>query len=171
MIKIIIADDHAIVKQGLKMLIQDQADMQYAGEADSGPELLEKLKNNKFDLLILDICMPESDIFDILDRMKIMEIHIPILIFTMSPEKIYAERLLNAGVKGYLNKNAKSEDILQAIRTVANNEIYVSDEFASALSSTTLNKKEQAKHEILSDREFQVLKLIAEGKALTEISK
>lgn len=170
MIKIIIADDHDIVKQGLKMLFQDQTDMCYADDAGSEPELLEKLKKNKYDVLILDICMPESDIFDILDKMKFLDIQMPILVFTMSPEKIYAERLLNAGVTGYLNKNAKPDEILHAIRTVANNEMYVSNEFKSVLGASTFNKNEESKHEILSDREFQVLKLIAEGKALTEIS-
>jgi two-component system, NarL family, invasion response regulator UvrY len=170
MYKIIIADDHAIVRKGLKMILDDEPDMRITEEAENGDELLEKINKNRFDLIILDIGMPGRDAFDILTHIKNMPNIPPVLILSMNPEELFARRLLALGASGYLNKESNPEEIIKAIRKVLNGGMYITSTLAENLAVNIFKPGMQAPQETLTPREFQILCHIAKGESLSEIS-
>jgi two-component system, NarL family, invasion response regulator UvrY len=171
MIKIIIADDHAVVRKGLKQIFEETQDLSVVDEASSGNELLEKVRSKKYDVVILDISMPGKDGLDTLKELKIHQPDLPVLIFTVFPEEQYAVRILKAGAAGYLNKESEPEIMIDAIRKVARGRKYISPFLAELLASNLDTSGEAPLHETLSDREFQVMCMIASGKSVSDIAK
>jgi DNA-binding NarL/FixJ family response regulator len=171
MIKILIADDHAIVREGLKRIVAETADMVVADEATSGQEVLEKVRNNEYNVVILDISMPGRGGVDILKQLKSQRPHLPILILSMHPEEQYAVRVLKAGAAGYLTKESAPDELITAIKRVSTGRKYVSSSLAEKLAFDLERDTELPYHETLSDREYQVLCLIASGKRVQEIAE
>lgn len=170
MIKIFIADDHAIVREGLKQILMDTPDMVVAGEAANGQELLEQVSKNYCDLVLLDIAMPGRGGLDILKQLKSERPELPVLMLSMYPEEQYAVRTLKAGACGYLTKESAPEELIAAIRKVFAGGKYVTSSLAEKLAFYVETDLERPVHELLSDREYQVMLMIASGKTVKEIA-
>lgn len=171
MIRLIIADDHTVVRKGLKQIFEETPDIEVADQAATGMELLEKVNKDSFDVVLLDISMPGRDGLDVLKVLKTDMPELPVLIFTMYPEEQYALRVLKAGASGYLNKESSPEELIDAIRKVSGGRKYISPYLAELLASNLETSGEAPLHDNLSDREFQVMCMIASGKTVTEIAK
>jgi two-component system, NarL family, invasion response regulator UvrY len=171
MIRLIIADDHAVVRKGLKQIFDETPDIKVTNQAATGTELLEIVGKQDFDVVLLDISMPGRDGLDILRVLRSDKPDLPVLIFTMYPEEQYAMRVLKAGAAGYLNKESGPEELIDAIRKVAEHRKYISPYLAELLASNLETSSEAPKHDSLSDREFQVMCLIASGMTVTEIAR
>lgn len=171
MIKILVADDHAIVRQGLKQIVADTSDMVVAGEAVDGQEVLDQVRKEGWDLILLDISMPGRGGIDILKELKTERPKLPVLILSMYPEEQYAIRALKAGAAGYLTKESAPEELIEAIRKVSRGSKYISASLAESLASHVgTTNAEKPPHETLSDREYQVMLMIASGKTVSEIA-
>ncbi len=170
MVKILIADDHIIVRKGLKQIISETSDMVVADEASNGQEVLDKVRKNGFDMILLDISMPGRTGLDILRELKTEKPKLPILVLSMYPEEQYAVRVLRAGASGYLTKESAPEELIAAIRKVSLGKKYVTPSVAERLAFDLDVDSEKPLHETLSDREYQVLCLIASGKTVGEIA-
>lgn len=173
MIKVLIADDHSVVRSGIKQILSDESDMQVAGEACNSQEVIEKISNEKYDVLVLDITMPGKSGLEVLTDVKKIRSEIPILILSMHPEEQYAVRALRSGASGYLTKESAPEELVVAIRKINGGGKYVSGSLAEVLAFDLEDRGKGSviPHENLSDREFQVLCLLASGKSVKEISK
>lgn len=171
MIRVLIADDHAVVRQGLKQILQEIPDMELAGEAADGLEALAKARNEAWDVLVLDLTMPGLGGLDVLKEIQVERPNAPVLILSMHAEDQFAIRLLKAGAAGYLNKESAPEQLIQAIRKVVDGGKYISSALAERLAFEMDPLSDKPRHETLSDREFQVLRLIAVGKAVKEIAE
>jgi two-component system invasion response regulator UvrY len=171
MIKILIADDHTIVREGLKQIVAETADMMVADEASSGNEVLDKVWNNEYDVVVLDISMPGRDGVDILKQLKSKRPHLPVLVLSMHPEEQYAVRVLKAGAAGYLTKESASDELITAIRRVSNGRKYVSSTLAEKLAFDLQSDTQKPLHATLSDREYQVMCMLASGKRAKEIAE
>ena len=170
MIKIIIADDHPIVRAGMKQIISEAADMSVVDEAADGRQLLHKIREENFDVVILDITMPHIDGLDVLKQLKIEKPKLPIIILSIHPESQYALRVLKAGAAGYVTKTSAPEELIGAIRKVHRGGKYISPSIAEKLAFQLEADFEVMPHEALSDREYQVLCMLASGKTVTEIA-
>ena len=171
MIKILIADDHAVVRQGLIQIIDRETDMKIAGEASSAHEVLEKVQKQNWDVVVLDITMPGKSGLDALKEIKLEKPKLPVLVLSMHPEDQYATRVLKAGASGYMTKETAPEELVQAIRKIVNGGKYISPALAEKLAFDLGAPTDKDPHELLSDREYQVLCLIASGKPVSEIGK
>jgi len=171
MIKILIVDDHAVVREGLKQIISGNADMAVEGEAGNGNEALDKIKQHSYSVVILDIAMPGKNSLDTMKEIRLVQPHLPVLILSMYPEDQYAVRFFRAGASGYLTKKSAPEELVNAIRTVAKGKKYVSPALAEALVIELDTKTGKPLHETLSDREFQVLRMIASGRSTGDIAE
>ena len=169
MIKVLIADDHPVVRQGLKQILAETRDIVVADEAASGQEVLKKIAKNDFDVILLDISMPGRNGLDILRDLKSKRPKAAILILSIYPEDQYAVRVLKLGAAGYLTKESVPEELINAIRKVAQGRKYISATLAEKLAVDLELNAEKPLHENLSDREYQVLCMIASGKRLKEI--
>ena len=170
MIKILIADDHSIVREGLKQIVADTSDMVVAGEAVDGQEVLEQVRKEDWDLILLDISMPGRGGIDILKELKIEKPKLPVLVLSMYPEEQYAIRALKAGASGYLTKESAPEELIEAIRKVSQGRKYISVALAESLALHVGANSEKPLHETLSNREYQVMLMIASGKTVKEIA-
>lgn len=168
--KTLIADDHAIVRKGLAQLLLESYPTAQITEVSNSEEVFEQVNKNKWDLILLDISMPGRNGVDALKHIRGMGIKTPILILSMHPEDQYAVRVLKAGASGYLNKETASDDLMVAVKRVLSGRKYITSETAEKLSETASNKSTEHLHEYLSDREMQVLQLIASGKTVSEIA-
>lgn len=171
MIRILVADDHAIVRKGLKQIIAETSDMIVAGEASNGIEVLSKVRKNGFDLVLLDISMPGRSGLDILKELRSERPKLPILVLSMHPEEQYAVRVLKSGASGYLTKESAPDELISAIRKVSVGKKYVTPSLAEKLAFDLETDAERPLHELLSDREYQVLCLIASGRTVGEIAE
>jgi len=171
MIRILIADDHTVVREGLKHIISETPDMTIADEAVDGHEALNKALRNHYDVLVLDITMPGINGLDVLKRVKGQKPQTPVLVLSMHPEEQYAVRVLKAGAAGYLTKESASEELVDAIRTAAAGRKYITPSLGEKLAYSLGIDAEKLPHEILSDREYQVMCMIASGKAVAEIAE
>jgi len=170
MISVFIADDHAIVRQGLKQILSDTADIQLAGEAATGQETLRLVRGGTCDVLVLDINMPGISGLEILRVLKQERPDPPVLVLSMHAEDQYAIRCLKAGAAGYLTKESAPEELVKAIRQVVTGGKYVSRGLAESLAIHLNETGDRPRHDTLSDREFQVLQLMGAGKSATEIA-
>ncbi len=170
MIRILIADDHAIVREGLKQILSESPDMRVVAEASTGREVLENISNNDFDIVILDIGMPGRGGLDILKEVKSQNPKLPVLILSMYPEEQYAVRVLKSGASGYLTKESAPGELIKAIRQISQGKKYISASLAEKLAVDLEMSPDKPPHEILSDREYQVMCMIASGKTLKEIA-
>ena len=166
---ILIADDHPIVREGLKQILSKSVDVVSVDEASNGNEALIKIGGNDYDLILLDISMPGRDGFDTLAQIRHDKPEIPVLILSMHPEEHYAKRALKSGAAGYLSKNRAQDELLIAIQRVAKGEKYITSSLAEKLAYDLERDTEEPPHEKLSNRELQVMKMIASGKSLTDI--
>lgn len=170
-IRILIADDHEVVRKGLKTIIADQQDMVVAGEAENGNEVLRRVRQEEFDLILLDFDMPEKNGLDTLIELKTSRPKLPVIILSIFPEDHYGTRFLKAGASGYLGKSSASDQLVEAIRKVAGGGKYVSPNLADKLVSDLNRDSDKPLHEALTDREFQVFTMIAGGKKLKHIAE
>lgn len=170
MIRILIADDHAVVRHGLKKILSEHSDMAVLGEAENGDEALDQIRQKKWDIVILDMTMPGKSGFDILKDIRVERPSLPVLILSMLPEEQFAKRSIKAGAAGYLTKGSAPEELVRAIRKIYGGGKYISPTLAEQLAGDLNIQTEKPAHEALSDREFQVLLKLAEGKAITAIA-
>ena len=170
MIRILIGDDHAIVRRGLKQIVEESYDM-IVDEAKNGQEVLEKTRKNEYDILVLDISLPDRSGLDVLKHLKNTKPDLPILILSIHPEEQYAVRVLRAGASGYLSKDSAPDELAAAIRKVSQGRKYVSTSLAEKLAFNLDKSTENPLHETLSDREFQVMCMIASGKTVKQIAE
>lgn len=170
MIRIIIADDHPVVRQGLKQILADEPDMIVTGEAPNAQGLLEKVRKEKCDVLLLDITMPGRGGLDILKDLRREYPKLSVLVLSIHPEDQFGPRVLKSGAAGYMSKESAPEELVSAIRRVAAGGKYISPSLAEKLASDLADDGARAPHEKLSDREYQVMSLIASGKTVKEIS-
>ena len=170
MIKVLIADDHPIVRQGLKQIVTKTFDMVVGGEAHNGQEVLDKVLTEDFDVIVLDITMPDRSGLDALRTLRCERPTLPVLMLSMHPEGQYAVRVLKAGAAGYMTKESAPAELVKAIRKVCDGGKYVSSSMAEQLASA-LGGRDNPPHNTLSDREYQVMCLIVKGFTVTEIAE
>jgi two-component system invasion response regulator UvrY len=170
-IQVLLADDHAIVRAGLKELLEDTGDIQVAGEASNGQEAMAQIRARDFDVAVLDMTMPGRSGIELIRQVKDEKPQLRILVLTMHSEEQYAVRALKAGASGYLTKEAAADQLVAAIRRIAAGGAWVSPETAERLVRNAAPRAEAAPHTLLSDREFQVLQMIAGGGTVGEIAK
>jgi len=170
-IRIVVADDHTIVREGLKQILGGQPDFHVVAEASDGHEALKRVRELDFDVLLLDMSMPGKSGVELIKQVKGERPRLRILILTMHEEHQYAVRAIRAGASGYLTKEGASSQLVTAIRKVASGGAYISAEVAEQLALNAMPDANAAPHERLSDREFQVFCLIAEGKSVSEIAE
>lgn len=170
-IRILIADDHAIIRQGLKQILSDTEDMVLVAEADGGVSALQLLRTVECDVVLMDVSMPDRNGIDTLKLIRKEFPRLPVLILSMHPEELYAVRALRSGAAGYLSKQAAPEQLVVALRQVASGKKYVSAEVAEELANAIGEDLDRPPHEKLSDREYQTLCMISSGKTLTQIAE
>lgn len=171
MIEVFVLDDHPVVRQGLRKILDDEPDISLSGEASTYKELLNLLEGTKPDILILDITLPDRSGLDILKDLKAQYPGIPVLILTIHREEHFAVRTLKAGADGFLNKMSVSDELVQAVRKIAAGGKYISSKVGETLALELDDRSGGMPHETLSDREFQVLLGIARGMKQQEIAE
>lgn len=171
MAHILVADDHAIVRRGLVQIISDALDLKVTAEAADGFEVLDHIRESTFDVVVLDLNMPNQSGLDTLKQIKAEQPDLPVLVLSMYGENQYAMRVLKAGASGYLTKESAPDELVTAIRRVASGRKYVSPSVATTLLDLLDGDADQPLHASLSDREFQVMRLLASGKSVTEIAE
>lgn len=171
MLRVLVADDHAIVRSGLKQFLESTGDFQVFAEATSGEQVLALLKNVTCDILLLDISLPDLNGLEVLKRVKRVQPAVPVIIFSMFAEDEFALSALNAGASGYLCKDSAPDQILTALRTVAAGARYLSPGLAEKLLAGTVSTGRKLPHEALSPREMEVLLMLSKGVPLTRIGE
>lgn len=172
--RIIIADDHAVVRTGLQLILDETNDMSIVDEARNGQELLDKLTTNTYDMIILDVSMPGKDALDILKEIKTKWTSIPVVIFSMNSDEIYAVRMLRNGASAFINKETKPSKIIEILRIVLIRKKYISPKQAEILTEYISAPEKEIgvpSHELLTDREFQIFCLLASSISKTEIAE
>jgi len=167
--RILLVDDHSIVRTGLRNLIELEKDLEVAGEATNGNEALTLVRSNTYDIIVMDVSMPDKNGVDTLHDLKHVAPDLPVLILSGYAEQQYALNLMRSGCKGYLSKDAESDEIIKAIRTISAGRRYISAELAELMANEMSHPSDKLLHETLSDREFQVFFKLAGGLSATEI--
>jgi DNA-binding NarL/FixJ family response regulator len=171
MIRLVIVDDHAIVRSGLRQIAQSETDIEVVGEAADSGELLDVLRKQESDVVLMDISMPGKNGLEALKLVKERWPATAVLMLSMYPEDQYAVRSVKAGASGYLHKNSPPETVIQAIRTVSKGKKFITPELAEQLATHIGQDADQPLHERLSDREFQTMSMIASGHTLSQIAE
>ena len=169
-LKVLLADDHAIIREGLKQILADTEDLVVAGEAANGIELMQQVRERHWDVLVLDISMPGRSGLELIHMIKDENPELPILVLSMHHEEQYAVRALKAGALGYVTKESDGDLLVTAIRRVANGGVYISDKVAELMVRGSRPTHELLSHTLLSDREYEVFNMLVLGKGLTEIA-
>lgn len=170
MIRLLIADDHAIFREGLKHILEEHPDIVVEGEAGSGQEVLDMVWKNEYDLILLDIGMPGMPALEVLKQMKAERPRLPVLVLSMYPEDQYAVRVIRAGASGYLTKESAPDELITAIRKITAGRKYITPSVAEKLADEVEPDAVKPLHHSLSDREFEVFRLIASGRTVKEIA-
>ena len=170
MIRLLVIDDHAVVRGGIRHVVQETGDIVVAAEAASGAEALEKADREEFDVVLLDISMPGRGGLEVLKELRQRSVKAPVLILSIFPEEQYAVRALRSGAAGYLTKESAPEELIVAIRKVASGGKYVSATLAERLATTLATPSGGLLHEQLSDREYQIMCMMASGKTQSQIA-
>ena len=169
MIRLLIADDHTIMREGLKRILEGEEDIQVVAEAIDGHDALHRIRTESFDVLLLDLSMPGRSGVDLIHQIRQEFPKLPILILTMHEEEQYAVRAIRAGANGYLTKESAGTLLVSALKKVASGRPYISMQVAEQLAMSAMPQHDQLPHQQLSDREFEVFSHIAKGKTITEI--
>jgi len=169
--RIFVADDQVVVREGIKRIIADTSDMLVVGEAKAGQDMVAQANAQPVDVVILDISMSGGNGLEVLQELKQVQPWVPVLVFSSHPEHHYAVRAFKAGAKGYLTKDSQPEELLQALRKVAQGGCYASSALAEHLILSMTQEAEQPLHARLSNREYQVLCLLASGKTVSAIGE
>ena len=164
--KIIIADDHAVVRKGLKQILMEMSGVKVVEEVDNGPALIEKITNDSFDFVVLDISMPGQSGLQALKEIRDRKPKLPVLILSIHPEEQYALRALKGGASGYITKDSAPEELVKAIQKILSGHKYITQSITDKLVD---NFGDKLPHELLSDREYEVFAMIAVGKTITDI--
>ncbi|NJD57522.1 MAG: response regulator transcription factor [Nitrospirae bacterium] len=170
MFRILIADDHPIVRKGLVHVLEDSGIVRSIEEAANGQEVLDKVKRARFDVVLLDISMPGMGGIETLEELKKLYPSLPVLMLSMYPEEEFAVRALKAGASGYLTKKSASDELTDAIRKISRGQRYISSSLAEFLAVNLTEDTERPLHELLSTRELQVLRMIVKGMSIKEIA-
>ncbi len=171
MIRVFIVDDHPIFREGLKKVISAARDMEVAGEAADGPEALQKIAMNTYDVIILDLGLPGMAGFDVLRILKAKRPSLPVIIMSIHSEEEYAMMVLKEKASGYLTKESVPVDLIKAIRKAISGGTYVSDSLGERFAGKLLGREDSKPHESLSNREYQIFSLIVRGKTIKEIAR
>jgi two-component system invasion response regulator UvrY len=171
MIRLMIADDHPIVRKGLRRIVEDAPGLEVVGEVGSGLELLERLPRVPADIVLLDVSMPGLRFLEVLQRLRAEHPTVAVLVLSVHPEDQYAVRALRAGASGYLTKDHSPEELTEAIRRVYRGNKYVSAVLAERLAADLAGGSRNIRHELLSDREYEVLCLLGSGRTVKEIAQ
>lgn len=170
MARILIADDHPIVRRGLKQILAEEPDFTHVGEAQSAREIHQQIRESRWDILILDINLPDQSGLEVLREVREQRPNLPILILSMHPEDQFAPRVLKSGASGYLTKDSAPDELIKAVRKILSGGRYISSTLAEQLAASLSGNAPELPHQMLTDREFQVLCLIASGKTVSEIA-
>ncbi len=171
MINVLVIDDHSIIRKGIKQLFDDTPDIRVTGDAASGAEALSLLRENRYHVILLDISMPGENGLEVLKKIRGHHPDVPVVILSMYPEDQYAIRSLKSGAAGYLNKQGSLSQLTAAVRQVASGKKFISPETAMQLAENLTQRQNDLPHQLLSNREYQTLCLIASGKRLSEIAQ
>ncbi|MFH1943361.1 MAG: response regulator transcription factor [bacterium] len=171
MIKILIADDHAVVRKGLKQILAETPDMSVTEEAKNGNDVIAKVNQKEYDVIVLDISMPGKSGLEVLKELKSIKPKLPILVLSMHPEEQYAIRVLKAGAAGYITKESAPDELVAAIRKVSSGGRYITSSLAEKLAFDLVSDSSTSPHKKLSNREYTVMCMIATGKTVNEIAK
>lgn len=170
MINVLIVDDHDIVREGVKQIVAETTDIQVGGEARTGGEAIAEMRRAKWDVVVLDLNLPDRAGLEVLAQLRALAPHVPVLVFTMHQQPSYATRALKAGAAGYVSKDSARAHLVAAIRKVARGERFLAPDLAELVAFEVVDAGGENLHERLSHREFQVLCLIAAGKPPREIA-
>lgn len=170
MIRVLVVDDHAIVRRGLKHLFAESGDIAVAGEATSAEDALEKIRRSRWDVAVIDINLPDRDGLELIEQARIANPKLPLLVLTMYAEEQFAVRAVRLGAAGYVTKESAPEELMQAVRKVAAGGRYVSPSLGERLARLVYGDTEQLPHETLSSREFQVFRLLAGGRTVSAVA-
>ena len=171
MIRLLIVDDHTIVRHGLRQVVSESADIEVAAEAGSSAEAVRLLRENTYDMVLLDISLPDKNGIETLKQIKRDKPELPVIMLSMHGEDEFGVRALKAGASGYVHKQNAHDQLETAIRQVASGRRYISPDLAEELARSIGESSEKRPHELLSDREFDTLRMLASGKSLTEIAE
>ncbi|MBC7231238.1 MAG: response regulator transcription factor [Actinobacteria bacterium] len=170
MIRVLVVDDHPVVRKGLAMILAEEPEIREVGEADSAAALLRLIDSSAWDVVVLDISLPDRSGLEVLKDIRAMRPGLPVLILSMHPEDQYAPRVLKAGAAGFVSKESAAEELVNAVKKVVGGGRYVSPSLAERLAEIIDEDYRGAPHERLSDREFQVMRMLAQGKRLKDIA-
>ena len=170
MIRVLVADDHAVVRRGVVQILAESPHIVVAGEASCGSEVLRAVRENDYDIDLLDIAMPGGSGLEVLKELQSLKPDVQVLILSMYPEKQYALRALKAGAAGYLTKDSAPDELIEAIERISQGSKYITRSLAQEMASELGGKAGKELHETLSDREYQVMRLLAAGKSVSEIA-
>jgi DNA-binding NarL/FixJ family response regulator len=170
MTRVVVADDHAIVREGLKRILEGQEGIDVVGEATNGHEVLDRVRAGGFDLLLLDLSMPGKSGIELIKQVKDECPKLPILVLTMHEEDQYAVRAIRAGASGYLTKESATAQLVSAIRRIADGRLYISPNVAEQLALDARPGGDEKPHKHLSDREFEVFQLLVAGRSVSDIA-
>jgi DNA-binding NarL/FixJ family response regulator len=171
MINVLVVDDHAIFREGIKKVLSATSDIQVVDEAGNGRDALRMMTENSYDVVLLDLAIPEIHGLDVLRAIKIKKQQMPILVLSIYPEEQYAVRVLKEGASGYLTKESVPSDLVRAIRRASQGGRYVSDCLGERLADQVVSDEEKLPHDTLSSKEYQVFQMIANGKSVKEIAR
>ncbi len=171
MIRILIADDHTLFRKGLQHILAEYPDQVVTDEASNGQEVLDKIWHNDYDMVLLDITMPGMTGLEALKQLKNERPKLPVLVLSMHPEEQYAVRVIKAGASGYLRKESAPDELITAIQRISGGRKYITSSLAERLADDVEPTAEKPLHDALSDREFEVFRMIAAGKTVTQIAE
>ena len=170
MIKVMLVDDHPVVRQGIRLILSANGEIDVIAEAANAAEAVQKVRNQVVDLVVLDLNLPDQNGFWVLAELQRSHPTLPVLVLSIQPEEHMAVRALKAGARGFLNKESAPEELAKAVRTVADGKRYISPRLAEWLAVDVSGHRESLPHERLSDREYQVMCLLASGRSISEIA-
>jgi DNA-binding NarL/FixJ family response regulator len=169
--RILVVDDHGLIRKGLRQLLEDQPDFQVSGEAENGLQAINKLREQHYDLVLLDIALPDKHGIDVLKQIRVEHPDTKVIVLSMYPEDQYGVRALKSGAMGYINKQSAPDNLLEAVRQVLSGKKYITEIVAEQLLNNLIGESQDLMHQSLSNREYQTLCLMASGKSLTEIAE